>query len=941
MRLRIVGLLCLLALVAPLAFAQTTGSISGVARDSNGAPLPGVLISIVSPVLPLGRTATSRSDGVFQFFNLTPGTYQLKADLKGLAPFTQEVIVQLTKDTEVYPVLQATTAENVTVMAAAPLVDTKSTDVSVVTTRKTMEKLPLARTFSGTFQLAPGIADSGVAISNTNVGVNAAGGRQDNTYLYDGVNVTNPFFGDLYQDFAELDIQEVNITRSGVTADSGRTGGFIVNGVTKSGTNIFHGEARVEYQPAAFEADSKDPNLQSTTERFRPGVGIGGPILKDYLFAYTSANFYRVTQSDRVNDLGPIPNSNLDIDEYFFKLSSTPAQNMLFDASYRYRSINQSNTNIGAFDAASTGDNTKELNRVGLFSWYWTATPSFNLEAKFSVNDNPSGSSPVTPLGYQGVFNAADPSQSGYYCNGITCTGASNVATNTDSFTRYTYNITGSYLANFFNASHLIKAGAYFSNNKENKAVIANGWGAITNSTSGNCDADSCYRARYSPFQNPQISRGQTIGIFLQDQATWDRLTLNIGFLVNQDTFIPNDNKEFTFVQGDFTVPNDELLACTDPAHLAAACTYEAKQVFSFGAQFQPRVGVAYEVTPSIHDKVYANFGRYSNMDNQSFARAAAPLRLYRVDAYFSNTTGAFITDVVRGNNTGKIVLPDIKPTYTDEFSVGYARPFCNGWVAEVYGLFRQTKNIIEDFPATGLQDNPDNFRYGNIPAHRKYQGGTVEVKTRRRRQLDARRVVHALEADGQLGPRLRDAALLHLVVHPGRPAALRPGPEPPGHADRQPDPRGQDLLQLHLPVSHHVRRILPLPERPPVGGARVRSDLRDRLRVRRAGRLAHDALVDELRPARLAEHSHRPDQPRDRSAPLQRVQLAARADGRPGPLHQRRQHGRQSQLRTRHVVRAAAGVHPLGDVQLLSRLQPHPHGRWSSDRRPFSFSVS
>ena len=348
MRLRIVGLLCLLALAAPLAFAQTTGSISGVARDSTGTPLPGVLISIVGPVLPLGRTATSRSDGVFQFFNLTPGTYQLKADLQGLAPFSQEVIVQLTKDTEVYPVLRATTAENVTVMAAAPLVDTKSSDVSVVTTRKTMEKLPLARTFSGTFQLAPGIADSGVAISNTNIGVNAAGGRQDNTFLYDGVNVTNPFFGDLYQDFAELDIQEVNITRSGVTADSGRTGGFIVNGVTKSGTNNFHGEARLEYQPAAFEADSKDPNLQSTTERFRPGVGIGGPIVKDYLFAYTSANFYRVTDSDRVNNLGPIPNSDLDINEYFFKLSATPMQNMLFDASYRYRSINQSYANVGA-----------------------------------------------------------------------------------------------------------------------------------------------------------------------------------------------------------------------------------------------------------------------------------------------------------------------------------------------------------------------------------------------------------------------------------------------------------------------------------------------------------------------------------------------------------------------------------------------------------------
>jgi hypothetical protein len=729
MRARFVGLLCLLALVAPLVLAQTTGSMSGVARDPSGTPLPGVLISIVGPQLPLGRTATTRSDGVFQFFNLTPGTYQLKAELQGLGSFTQEVIVQLTKDTEVYPVLRATTAENVTVTAAAPLVDTKSSDVSVVTTRKTMEKLPLARTFSGTFQLAPGVADSGVAISNTNVGVNAGGGRQDNTFLYDGVNVTNPFFGDLYQDFAELDIQEVNITRSGVTADSGRTGGFIVNGVTKSGTNNWHGEARLEYQPSAFESDSKDPNLQSKIERFRPGAGVGGPLLQDHLFAYGSLNFYRLKETDRVNDVGAIPDSSFDINEYFIKLSATPSQNVLMDASYRYRGNTQTNTNIGAFDAATTGDNTYELNRVGLFSAYWTATSAFNLEAKFSVNDNPTGSNPVVPLGYQGVFNAADPARSGFYFDGVNGFGASNVATNTDSFTRYTYNLTGSYLANFLGASHLIKLGANFSNNKENKAVIANGWGTITNSTSSNCGDDSCYRARYSPFQNPQISRAQTIGLFLQDQATWDRLTLNVGFLLNQDTFIPNDNKEFTYVRGDFTVPNDELLPCSDPGANPAACTYTGRQVFSFGSEFQPRIGVAYELTPSVHDKIYANFGRYSNMDNQSFARAAAPLRLYRVDAYFNRTTGDFITQFVRGNNTGKIVLPDIKPTYTDEWSAGYARPFCDGWVAEVYGMYRHTTNIIEDFPGTGRVDYPDNFRYGNIPGHRTYKGITFEAK--------------------------------------------------------------------------------------------------------------------------------------------------------------------------------------------------------------------
>ncbi|HEX4439393.1 MAG TPA: carboxypeptidase regulatory-like domain-containing protein [Thermoanaerobaculia bacterium] len=719
---------------ASLAFSQTTGSISGVVRDSNGAPLPGALVAISGPQLPLGRTVTTRADGVFQFQNLTPGNYSLRAEIQGLGTFTQEVVVAINKDTEVRPVLRATAQEEVTVTAATPLVDTKATDIATVTTRETLQKLPLARTFSGTFQLAPGVIDSGVAISNTNVGVNAGGGRQDNTYLYDGVNVTNPFFGDLYSDFAELDIQEVNITRGGVAPEYGRTGGFIVNGVTKSGTNDIHGEARFEAQPSAFEADSKDPNLQTKTSRYRPGIGAGAPIWKDHLFAYGSLNFFRSTETDRVNTLGEIPDGNLDIDEYFLKLSANPSTQHLLDASFRYRGINQTNADIGAFDAASTGDNPKEINRVGVFSWYYMVTPTVNLEAKFNLNDNPSGASPVTPLPYHPPFNAADPASVGNYFDGINTFGAAALKINDDSFRRYEYKLEASWLTNFLDGSHLIKLGANYSNNKETLTRIANGWGAITNSTSSNCsgdgiERDGCFRARFSPSQPSQISRANTIGVFLQDQATWNRVTVNVGVLLNRDQFIPNDNKDFTFIAGDYTLPDDQILPCTDPNKDPRACTYQDTYKFPFSKQWQPRVGVAYEVDPSVHDKAYVNYGRYDNMDNQSFARSAAPLRLYRQDSYFDNATGQFITSVVRTNNTGKKVLPNIDPTFTDEFVAGYARPFGNGWSFELYGMFRETKDVIEDFPGFGRADASGDFRYGNIPAFRKYKAGTIQVR--------------------------------------------------------------------------------------------------------------------------------------------------------------------------------------------------------------------
>src|SRR5262249_21541158 len=326
MRFRVLfaAILCL-AVAAPLALAQTTGEVSGVVRDKDGVPLPGVAVTISGPQIPAGMTTYTISDGAFHFKSLLPGNYKLHVELTGMGKFDQDVVVSVAKDTEVRPVLRATATAEVTVTAATPLLDTKATEIANVTTKSTIEKLPLERTFTGVFGLAPGVAQN----NPTNLAPNAGGGRQDNTFLYDGVNITNPFFGDLYQDFAELDIQEVSITRAGVSPEYGRTGGFVVNGVTKSGTNDLHGEVRFEFQPSSFVADSKDPTLQTKTERFRPGVGLGGPIWKDHLFAYGSYNYYRAKETDRINPTGPLPDSILTIKEYFLKLTANPVSSQL------------------------------------------------------------------------------------------------------------------------------------------------------------------------------------------------------------------------------------------------------------------------------------------------------------------------------------------------------------------------------------------------------------------------------------------------------------------------------------------------------------------------------------------------------------------------------------------------------------------------------------
>jgi hypothetical protein len=722
--------LALVCLATPLAFAQTHGSMSGVVTDTDGNGLPGVTVTITGAPMPLARTFYTLSDGSFQFSGLIPGEYRLRAELTNLGAYETPVIVALQRDTQVRATLRATATAAVEVTAAAPIVDTKATDISEVTTKEQIEKLPLARTFTGTFQLAPGVAETGIAISPTNVGVNAGGGRQDNTYLYDGVNVTNPFFGDAYQDFAELDIQEVNITRGGISAEFGRTGGFLVNGVTRSGTNDFHGEARIEWQPTDLSADSKDATLDRHVEKVRPGVAIGGRIIPDHLFFYTSANFYRQKDVDRVNNTGAIPDSEFDQDELFGKLTLNPVSSLLFEGSYRWRDSTITNDGITARESATVASDSEIKDRVAVISGLWTATPQLSFEAKYNHNENRNTGTPVILFGFLPPFNAADPSQIGRFDDGLIVRGSDDFI-QTQDYYRDEYRFSTAYLASLFGGTHDLRAGVTYSENQEDLDRIANGWGSIILTTSSSCGPASdrpCYRARYWSDQPPQISQGQTWGIFLQDRITWDRLTLNLGVLANEDKFIPNDGAVgFDILRGDFTIPNANIPTCAaEPG--AATCTYQDNVTFEFQDQIQPRIGVAFVFDKNVGDKIYANFGRYSNMDNQSFARSAAPLRPFRVDAFFNRTTGDFVRDITRANQTGKRVLENIDPTKTDEIIGGYARPFGAGWSAEVWGMYRKTDDIIEDFPGVN-RETASGFRYGNIPGYRKYRAANVEVR--------------------------------------------------------------------------------------------------------------------------------------------------------------------------------------------------------------------
>src|SRR3989442_7903977 len=142
--------IALSVLVAAAAFAQTstTGAIEGRVTDRSGASLPGVTVEIRSQSLQGTKTDVSDAGGRFRFGLLPPGTYSLTATLTGFSS-TQEqaIVVGLSRTVTLVVSLSPAMTERITVTAAAPIVDVKSTTTGENITTKMMQSLPMGRNF--------------------------------------------------------------------------------------------------------------------------------------------------------------------------------------------------------------------------------------------------------------------------------------------------------------------------------------------------------------------------------------------------------------------------------------------------------------------------------------------------------------------------------------------------------------------------------------------------------------------------------------------------------------------------------------------------------------------------------------------------------------------------------------------------------------------------
>ncbi len=285
--------LAILVLPAALTYAQTTGDIIGRVTDEQGGALPGVAVEARSPSLQGARTTVTDATGGYRLLVLPPGVYKVSTNLQGFARSEVTVTVSLGKtatgDFRLRPALK----EEVVVSAQAPLVDQASSAIGNNIDSQEIKSLPSGRNYTSIVQIAPGVTtqSSNTAAFANSIVINGSTGLE-NSFVIDGVDTTGVEYGAQGKELNYEFIQELDVKTGGYQAEFGRSTGGIINVITKSGGNEYHGEAFVYYDNNSLQASNKHPedselySFVSGYNRLDYGFALGGFVLKDNLWFF-------------------------------------------------------------------------------------------------------------------------------------------------------------------------------------------------------------------------------------------------------------------------------------------------------------------------------------------------------------------------------------------------------------------------------------------------------------------------------------------------------------------------------------------------------------------------------------------------------------------------------------------------------------------------------
>lgn len=730
----------LLALAAPSWAQEQRGTIEGVVRDASGLVLPGATVEAKNDMTTVVISSTTDGQGVFRFPSVAPGTYTLTVNLSGFQSRTaSEVRVGLGQIKKVdFSMPLAGVTESVQVTAETPLVDVRSTARQANIRAEQVELLPKGRDFTSLVTQAPG-ANQESKLGGLSIDGASAG---ENRYIIDGIETTNLRNGtsgaNLIADFVE----EVQVKSSGYTAEYGGATGGVVNAVTKSGTNDFHGSVLFNYQSSAL-AGARRPSLRQNLtnsdiaeyisypkddeQRIEPGFSLGGPIARNraWFFAAYLPVFETTERSVSPSSAGN-PSANTQSAE-----QKTPSQNFTgnltaqISNSLRGRvAYNNSWRRTQGLLPALTGTDPAGTNYAKTSTYPvstisgnldWVASSRFFLGMRGGYYNSDQHDSNVTE---QPRIWFATGNNIGLLDTPVSlqrATGFQTIPSNTkvtrDKQTRLYFQADGTVYANAGGA-HQIKFGVQADRvgndvlSGESANLVRIRW----NTSLGGLRGPYGYYQVRSNGVNPKqgfITEGNVhttnIGLFIQDSWTINnRLTINAGVRTERE-------KVPTYLTGDPSIPEFGL-------------------EFSFADKLAPRVGFAYDINGDGKWKAFGSWGVFYDifkleLPRGSFGGDKWLEYYYSLDTFdWTNLTAgancppACSGTLIRGpidfrhvSLGSDAVDPDLQPMKMQEASFGLEHQLNDVMALSVKYVHKQVDRGVED---TGALDDQGNEIY-------------------------------------------------------------------------------------------------------------------------------------------------------------------------------------------------------------------------------------
>jgi hypothetical protein len=391
----------LLSLLSSTALAQTaaTGNIEGIVTDASGGVLPGVPVVIRNQDTNVVRETTTDGSGGYRAPALQPGVYEVSATLSGFsARPIPNIRVQVGQTVPVDIRMQpAGVAETISVVAEAPVIDVRRTDVSSIVDETAIDNLPInGRRWDTFVMLSPGVTNDG------NFGLISYRGISGlyNNNMVDGVDNNQAFFSEArgrtraVYSISSASIKEFQVGVSNMSAEFGRAAGGTVNAVTKSGTNALSGEGFYFLRDKAFQA--RDPFIaeqfwdQIDEQRQQFGAALGGPIQRDKVFFFASYD-------QQVRDFPPYVNT---FASNFYDTCTAPAGNCDATRAY-FRSLQdtpmarEANNKVGLakVDWNINSGNTLSMSYNGQ---RWRSPHGIQTQAVITVAESANGTDIVT-----------------------------------------------------------------------------------------------------------------------------------------------------------------------------------------------------------------------------------------------------------------------------------------------------------------------------------------------------------------------------------------------------------------------------------------------------------------------------------------------------------------------------------------------------------------